>query len=90
VLPPPYDSKNAYSNPAATYLGGQPVSGVCVLSLYYTSQCGPQNMSGWAPGWQHAASDPSGCDFNSCAGSSCQENFCIDCASVGGCASCPS
>ncbi|MFO0712075.1 MAG: MopE-related protein [Sandaracinus sp.] len=89
TLPPMYSSYDVSAAECMATLGGSPANGLCAMSMYYHSECGIQDMSPWAPGWQHSPSNPAGCDYNGCDGAgNCQENFCIPCPG-GDCALCP-
>jgi hypothetical protein len=89
VVPPMYDRYEVSAAMCSTSLGGAPYPGLCALALFYRSQCGPLDLSSYAPGWTHAPSSPAGCDFNACdASGACQQNFCIPCPG-GDCNACP-
>jgi hypothetical protein len=84
---PPVGGRQFFSNPGADSLDGAMVTGVCVESVYY-SACRPFSMQGYvAGGWKFKASNPAGCDSNSCAGISCHQNFCQECPG-GDCSQC--
>jgi hypothetical protein len=68
-------------------LDGNPVNGFCIVSVYYCSPSGVTADQTAPSGFVNAVSNPGGCDYNACMGTSCQENFCMD--AQGDCSNCP-
>ena len=83
-------SNTSASDSSETMLAGQPVSGVCSITVYYCSPTGlPQPQPQPLPGFVNAPSSPDQfCISNVCSGTMCQEEFCKN--AMGNESSCPS
>ena len=52
-------------------LDGNPVNGFCIVSVYYCSPSGVTADQTAPSGFVNAVSNPGGCDYNACMGTSC-------------------